>query len=209
MTCICKGNFNNLDKLPFEDVNNKLCKVILGVGKRSNNLAARAELGRFPLFISIIVLTLKYVLNVMSSPNKLSYQAYLEESNSSALGQKNLVTFCHAVLHQCKLTWPSITGQKTENQKFLNQVRTTLQTKYSEFFFDRLNSTTGQNGTGGNQLRTYRLIKSQYSPEPYTEHNLSPKCVSIIAKLRISAHDLSIEKGRRANSIKHEILSYL
>jgi hypothetical protein len=33
----------------------KFCKFSLGVGKRSSNLAVTGELGRYPLFIEIII----------------------------------------------------------------------------------------------------------------------------------------------------------
>ena len=49
---INKNNFQLLcDKSPTETLNVKLCKYILGVGKRSTNLAVKGELGRFPLLI--------------------------------------------------------------------------------------------------------------------------------------------------------------
>lgn len=44
-----KGDFGNFDRLPFEQLQNKICKCALGVGKYTSNAAARAELGRVPL----------------------------------------------------------------------------------------------------------------------------------------------------------------
>ena len=37
---------NNLDKLPFEKLHNKFCKYLLGVHRKSSNLASRLELCR-------------------------------------------------------------------------------------------------------------------------------------------------------------------
>jgi hypothetical protein len=38
----------------FEKLNNGLCKYMLGVHKKSSNLAVKGELGRFPLLINIL-----------------------------------------------------------------------------------------------------------------------------------------------------------
>ena len=46
--------------IPSEQVHNKQCKYILGVRKHSSNIAARAGLRRFPMYLSIIKLTLKF-----------------------------------------------------------------------------------------------------------------------------------------------------
>jgi len=79
---IQKNDFGHLDKLPFEELHNKMCKRILNVGKYSSNLAARAELGRYPLIICIAAQAVKFLSQVASSPGKLSHQAYLEEKNN-------------------------------------------------------------------------------------------------------------------------------
>jgi hypothetical protein len=54
----------------------------------------------------------------------------------------------------------------------------------------------GQTSTSGNKLRTYRTVKRQYECENYIRMKLPPHFVASIAKLRISAHDLEIERGR-------------
>ena len=41
------------DKSPIEQLHLKFCKSILGVRKNASNLATRAELGRYPLWIEV------------------------------------------------------------------------------------------------------------------------------------------------------------
>ena len=45
--------FCSLDKLPFEQVQTKFCKWILGVNRYTSNSGARAEFGIFPLLIYV------------------------------------------------------------------------------------------------------------------------------------------------------------
>jgi hypothetical protein len=51
--------------LKAEKAHMKFCKFSLGVGKRSSNLAVIGELGRYPLFIEIIISMFSY-LNCIS-----------------------------------------------------------------------------------------------------------------------------------------------
>ena len=46
---ISNTDIQKCDSLEFEKLHNTICKHILGVGKYSNNLAARLELGRTPI----------------------------------------------------------------------------------------------------------------------------------------------------------------
>ena len=47
-------DMSKLDGIPSEQVHDKQCKYILSVRKHSSNIAARAELGRFPMYLNII-----------------------------------------------------------------------------------------------------------------------------------------------------------
>ena len=49
-------DIHHLDRIPFEEVQNKYCKLLLCVGRFTSNMAARAELGRHPLMLSVAAL---------------------------------------------------------------------------------------------------------------------------------------------------------
>ena len=54
-----------------------------------------------------------------------------------------------------------------------------------------------QNQSNGNKFRKYRIFKTCYERKTYLFVNeLSKSEISTFAKLRISSHDLHIEKGR-------------
>ena len=46
---------------PIEKLHLKFCKSILGVHSKATNLAVYSELGRYPLFVDRIVVSMKYI----------------------------------------------------------------------------------------------------------------------------------------------------
>ena len=73
-----KNDFNNWDKLPVEKVHLKFCKLYLGVGRKTSNIASRSELGKYPLIINVFKRIFKYVTHLNSLPETtISKQAFL------------------------------------------------------------------------------------------------------------------------------------
>ena len=72
-----KNDFNNWDKLPVEKVHLKFCKLYLGVGRKTSNIASRSELGKHPLIINIFKRIFKYIALILTHllkqlfPNKV------------------------------------------------------------------------------------------------------------------------------------------
>jgi hypothetical protein len=85
------GNVNTLlnvmldaDGKPFEALNIKACKQALHVNKNVSNLGAKAELGRFPMSVSIIISILKYFYRLKHTPvNSLLYCALRSQLNKT------------------------------------------------------------------------------------------------------------------------------
>ena len=69
-----KNDFNgNWDKLPVEKVYLKFCKLYLGVGRKTSNIASRSELGKYPLIINAFKGIFKYVTQLNSLPETLLF----------------------------------------------------------------------------------------------------------------------------------------
>ena len=69
------------------------------------------------------------------------------------------------------------------------------------FWKDKIHDDS-KNQPNGNKLRTYRIFKKCYESETYLFVNeLSKSEISTFAKLRISSHDLHMEKGRHRKTI--------
>ena len=62
-------------------LNIKFCKYILGVNKKTTNLAVLAELEKFPIYISIVTSIFMYWHRVQNKPSKLMKAAYEECKN--------------------------------------------------------------------------------------------------------------------------------
>ncbi len=191
-----KEDFGKLDQLPFEQLQNKLCKQALHVGKYSSNLAVRAELGRFPLLITVALHTIKYWVNILKSPDKIVYAAYQEDVALDKAGQANWATLVRAILARCGLSRAWDTQVVAHPETLFKQVQTALIEQYTNVFFGKLQSKTGNDGTSGNKLRTYVTIKTDHAFEKYLKLNMSVRATQAIAKIRISSHDLEIERGR-------------
>ena len=52
-------NYELFDKAPFEKLDLRFCKSLLGIHKKSSNIATRGELGRYPIIIHILILSIK------------------------------------------------------------------------------------------------------------------------------------------------------
>ena len=190
-------DINKLDRLPFEQIQNKQCKYILGVRKHTSNVAARAELGRFPLYINVITLSIKFWIQILKSPDKLSYRAYKEECYLDLKGEKNWVTFVKSTLKRCNLLHYWEKQAVPDEIHLLKLLKKSLESQYKTSFNELLNKDTGSSGNGGNKLRTYAKIKNNYVMEPYMQYNFPPSIKRSIAQIRLSSHDLEIERGRR------------
>ena len=61
-------DIHHLDRIPFEEVQNKYCKLLLCVGRFTSNMAARAELRRHPLMLSVAALQIKFWSQILKIP---------------------------------------------------------------------------------------------------------------------------------------------
>ena len=101
-------------------------------------------------------------------------------------------------------------NQSTFSKKrLLHAVMNKLKDSYTHFWKSIIYDDS-KNQPNGNKLRTYRTFKICYERETYLFVNeLSRNEISTFAKLRISSHDLHIEKGRPRKIILSERKCFL
>ena len=161
-------------------------------------MAARAELGRHPLMLSVAALQIKFWSQILKSPGKLIYNAYQEDIRNDSRGVKNWVTGVKIVLERCGLThfWQNQTIPSNFN--ISKCVYNILKHKYENLFFNSINSETGVTKTGGNKLNYLNAkLKHEYKMENYSNLNLELHSKKAMAEIRVSAHNLEIERGRK------------
>lgn len=176
------------EKLPLEKIQTKFCRYILGVHRKSTNIAVRAELGKYPLLTDILTHSAKYWIQLCNTGiDSMVKKAYLDSYTSkdrlSTWATHIQTLWTHFGLSEI---W---NNQGTHyRHKIINLLSTDIVNKYDLLWQNRVN-------LDDSKLRTYKLFKSTTGLENY----LCTVNVSIrqeFTRLRISAHFLRIETGR-------------
>ena len=180
------------EQTPFEKLNTKTCRNILGIRANSSGIAAKAELGRYPIILYLVNQALKFYTKIALDEDKLVYKALQSEIQ---------------LHHNSEHSWIKAMeyfASKAGNASFTSNVANipttiaSIQDIYVKNFFQVINRNVGVDGKSGNKLRTYALMKKEYKLEDYLMADLSRKKATNLAQLRTSAHNLAIETGRYA-----------
>jgi len=181
-------------KLPQEKLNIHFCKYILGVSSKSTNIAAMAEVGRYPISIRIITQLIKYFARVKDmSPGSLLSDAMLEMETQTKMGK---MTWLRAVQNAVDILGIDIdvlrhciSKSDYEKKKSTSQIRRLLEQRYNDFWGRIMNSQEGK-------LELYKELKINFKYEEYLDKIKDNKQQRALTKLRISNHKLFIETGR-------------
>ena len=187
------------DKSELEKVNLKLCKYILGVGRYSTNLAVKGDLGRFPLLINMLSLSVKYWMRTsLLETNALVKLSYLDSICNYKEGSNDWSGKIHKLLNLCELSdlWEN---QGLFSGNFYHKsCKTQLEKMYTQYWLEQINK------PNSNKLRTYAKFKTSFNLENYvTSHECKNR--RNFSKMRISAHTLAIETGRYTRPVTAEI----
>ena len=190
-----------------EKINKKCCRLILGVHKKASRLAVLGELGRHPILIRTISHCLNYKLNL-----------YKHSDQESILG--NVMVEMRAMADQSQDCWLTRV-QKME--KLLNTPKlpslsltsgkillTDLKQKFETLWKQKISEQkSGPDGINHNKLRTYSTLKNSFCLEPYIKLVKNRSQRMHITRLRISAHNLNIERGRyQGIAIEQRVCKY-
>ena len=108
-----------------ETMNNKVCKMALGVHSKASNLAVKGELGRFPLHIIIYQKNFKYVMRLISFSNNTILSSALEANiqHMDNMGKHFWFTTVKHLLQFTKLDETTLDLANIENNKIPNLVK--------------------------------------------------------------------------------------
>lgn len=182
---------NSRTSIPGEKISLQYARNILGVHKKTSNLAVRGELGLYPLYVNCIIQMCKYWHRVVMFPkNSLIGAAYTEQVN---LLNKNSYCWLNCVLRylknynlDCCLAQPEFFDIEYLKEK--------IRSEYDTYWKDMLYN--DNNKCNGNKLRTYRHFKNDFKFEPYLCNIKIQQHRHDLTKFRTSAHKLNIETGR-------------
>ena len=179
---------DNMPKLECDKLHMKFLKYICGTHKRATNYAILGELGRYPLYIDVLLNSIKYFqrLNMLADENKLVSKALHENLSMKENNKKCWIKDVHLLLRNIGIT-------ETDSSDLFINVKNKLISNFKEKWKSTLSENCSQQ-TG--KLRTYATFKTIFGREKYFSVIKNREVRKCFTKFRISAHVLEIERGR-------------
>ena len=185
---------------PQEKIHLNFCKYILGVNRKTSNLAVYSELGRYPLYIDQILHTIKYTNYIKHETKNKLVKRFANEMHQTTQTHTNIFTFTNQIL--TKLQLQHILNCKITNQH-IKLIKSKLRSEFEGYWRKHIttNISTSCNKVGNNKLRTFKLFKTKFTQEKYLEIE-DPSLRKSLSQFRTSSHKLKIET-QRYNSTKY------
>ena len=170
---------------PIEHANVSFCKFLLGVNKKSGNMACRSELGRSPIATSILCMIAKFYDHLKSSNHVLIKQALSESTKLYSEKKQSWVSFFKIIEKELNFSISRANKKSLKNhlkKRYTNYWKSTFYNQYI--------------GKREGKFCTYTSLKNQFMYEPYLDQVKNFYDRRALTKLRISNHNLEIEQGR-------------
>ena len=168
---------------PIENLHLMFCKHLLGVQKHTTTNGVLLELGRVPMSYYAQKAAIKNWQRIQSGKASFLVMASYKNAELEALMWSQRIKTC---LSMNGFGYTHLHGDITNVHK-------KLFTRQSDIF----NQTALSNITNLDcKLRTYSLLKTKPGMENYLTFTMNTKYRVALTKLRLSNHELMIEKGR-------------
>ena len=194
------GTLNNIDSIfrdTFEKLHIKICKQILGVHRKTMNIPVLAELGRFPMKLSIDIQVIKYFLRLDKiEKDRFLHKIYIENITKQE-NKKDWIYHVKEILNQCGFAyiWRNQFNNRKQDKKE-NSINRLIFTRMKDIFSQNalayINKDKNKNC---GKMDFLSQIKHTNAFEPYLNIG-NDNHRKAITKLRLSSHKLEIEVGR-------------
>ena len=187
--------YNALKNEIVEQCHIKYCRYILGVNKKAPNLGVYGDTGRFPITINAAASVIKYWHRLMNLNS--DYFNILKNAGSCNLNNSNIKHSWSSHLNNM-LNFLSVDDhQNIHSSKsfYVNNLYKRLKNTFKNSWNKELFSDVRKK-SHGNKLRTYRTFKTQFCTEDYLTKCKNEIHRKQIARFRLSAHKLNIERLR-------------
>jgi exonuclease III len=184
-----------LEKVKAEVLNMRACRYVLGVHKKTSEIAVRGELGRYPLYVDIVCNMLKYFHRVQN--DKAS--ELLKEALACNIQMYNENKECWY-----KLDIPLEYIVNNDPKLWIRSVKTKLRKRFEGQWKNQMEGISNhinKPNKGPGKLRTYVLFKDNFRKEYYIDSIGNKGHRKALARFRTSAHKLKIEIGRYCRPI--------
>lgn len=179
----------------IEKVHIGFCKYVLGVPSHTCTVAVLAETGRHPMYIHYYKRCIKYWLKLLNMPESRYPKACYTMLYS--LDQQGRTTWASAIRQLlCKYGYQEVwEAQRVEN-------RTVFLREFSQKVLETFNLEWEESVAQSSKLSLFRELKPDgIGRESYLFNVTIKKYRASIAKIRCSAHELRIEKGRHKGEL--------
>ena len=204
---IKKRGFNSLNELldswgdlKAETLNQKCSRMFLSVHSKASRLAVLGELGRYPLFVTVLSQCINYKLSLFNRQTNTNLIGHVikEMSKMSNSGQDCWLTRVDKIEQLLNIP-KNLKFTKTSGKNITARVKS----KFDRFWLDKINEfkPNQTDNIDHNKLRVYRQFKSSFTMEPYIELVRNRNQRSSLTRLRISAHTLATELLRRTRPV--------
>ena len=181
-------------KQSFESLHDKMSRHALGVHRQATAILTKAELGRYPLSFNIIKNINSYAKHINDSKSSsLLYETKLHLLGEESGGHSNFLTRTKCLFDCLGLHDPFSAHISPQGPLKITKQFTKI---YHDFFFQLIRSKVSDRKSGG-RFETYEKIKKNYYFEPYLR--IKDQRRRNITNIRISTHNLPIEKLRKYN----------
>ena len=185
--------------IPAEKIHMKACRFTLGVHKYTSLLSLYGELGRYPLYLDIIISITKYWLRILSAPKGSLLQiAYDQVNVLMTNGSKTWLNYVQHIFHLLNLSHLYESPKSFKPTFIIQKVSANLKIYIRSQWKTKLFDDTRKNNSN-NKLRTYRKFKYIFTFEKYLNIIKDAKSRKALTQFRTSSHSLNIEKGRHRN----------
>ena len=140
------GKIGLSDNSPIEQVHLKFCKSILGVRRNASNLAARAELGRYPLWIEVYIRIYAYYKRLVREipEDSLQYEALLVQQELHRRKIPCWLSNISRILEESGFAY-LILKKDRNTLSAQSELKQRLKDNFLQFFYSEINS-CGRNG---------------------------------------------------------------
>lgn len=172
------------------------------VKQKANNMAVLGDCGRHPLFIIAVKRCLKYWLKILKmQDHRLVKKCYLMLVHMEELGYTNWVSDIKILLTRNGFGYVWHEQYIANDKLFLHAFTQRLKDQFLQDWSSNISNSP--------KLMCYSNFKTIFEHENYLSHINIRKFRSALAKLRISNHDLNIERGRYRNIMREDRLCEL
>ena len=156
----CKTLYNEIVNDIFEKCHLKFLRYTLGVNKYAPILGLYKEAGRYPIYISSVIMYIKFWYRLTDYKEGLLYEAYMENQNLRSIWWKDI----NNLLNMINCCPDENIKSKQLITKLLNNFLTLT---FREGWYKQLYNDTRKDAEEGNKLRCYRSFKSFFITENY------------------------------------------